>query len=131
MDLSQAFLEQLGIRNGNRDLIDHPGDTCSQGHPFEANDAGECVSCCEDIREAGARDIAEDSADYRTLTRHVFKTLNPPRDGDVEVETCMDAITAITDYVESLPCRCAIKADGSPCARCRALGRQRDEKVQR
>lgn len=122
MDLSQAFLEQLGIRNGNRDLLNHPGDTCSQGHPF--GDAEDCGNCPTE------RDLVEDAADYRTLASHVIAKLNPPS-GPVEATVCMDAITAITDYVESLQCRCSIKADGSPCARCRALGRQRDEKVQR
>lgn len=126
MNLSQAFLEQLGIRNGNRDLLNHPGDTCSQGHPF--GDAEDCASCPTE------RDLVEDAADYRTLAAHVIAKLNP--DGlfaldRVEVSICMDAITAITDYVASMPCRCSIKADGSPCARCRALGRKRDERVQR
>jgi hypothetical protein len=124
MDLSQAFLEQLDIRNGNRHLLNHPGDTCSQGHPF--GDAEDCAHC--------PTDPVEDAADYRTLANHVIAKLNP--DGlfaldRVEVSICMDAITAITDYVESLRCRCSVKADGSPCARCRALGRKRDEKVQR
>jgi hypothetical protein len=125
MDLTQIFLEQIGFRKGNRDLLDHAGDTCSQGHPFEANNAGECTTC-----SAGDRDLAEDAADYRTLASHVIAKLNPPV-GPVEATVCMDAITAITDYVGSLRCRCSIKSDGSPCARCRALGRQRDEKVQR
>lgn len=124
MDLSQAFLEQLGIRNGNRDVLNNPGDTCSQGHPFWANADGDCGNCPTE------RDLVEDAADYRTLASHVIAKLNPPP-GPVETAVCMDAITAITDYVASRPCRCSIKADGSPCARCRALGRKRDEKVQR
>lgn len=123
MNLSQAFLEQMGFRKGNRDLLDHPGDTCSQGHPF--GDAEDCAGCPTE------RDLVEDAADYRTLASHVIAKLNPPV-GPVQATVCMDAITAITDYVASLPCRCSIKAgEQGPCARCRALGRKRDEKVQR
>jgi hypothetical protein len=114
-------------------LFDHLGlhsyetDTCSQGHAFEANKAGDCANC-----ETGKdRDLVEDAADFRALADHIISLLNPPTPRTAETLTCMDAVSAVTGYVESLRCRCTIKADGSPCPRCLALGRHHDEKVQR
>ena len=121
-ELTRTFLENLGIRRPTP--RNYPGDTCAGGHPFQPDRLGDCVNC-------ESRDLVEDAADYRSLVAHILARLNPPDNDSVEASRCADAITAIVDYVESLRCRCSIKADGSPCPRCRALGRHFDEKVPR
>ena len=122
LELSRAFLENFGIRRPAP--RNWPGDTCAGGHPFQPDRFGDCANC-------ESRDLVEDAADYRSLVAHILTKLNPPDNDSVEASRCADAITAIVDYVESLRCRCSIKADGSSCPRCRALGRNRDEKVSR
>lgn len=75
-----------------------------------------------------------DDTDYRMLCDAVFRHTNPADDDVAEVSIALDCVARLVDVVTALPCTCppgsaADNGIDGACARCRALGRFGDVRV--
>jgi hypothetical protein len=85
---------------------------------------------------AAAREARDDArGDYELLRDAVIEQLNP-RDDDIgETVLMVESIEAAARFIAAQPCACPPAAGPpeweTPCARCQALGRARDERIDR
>lgn len=92
-----------------------------------------------EARQQGARVSREErddwQRDYEYLRDTVIERLNP-RDDDIgEPALMVEVIETAARYIEAQPCSCPPDAGPpeweTPCDRCQALGRARDERIDR
>lgn len=74
--------------------------------------------------------------DYEAIRDAVIDALNPRDGDDGEVFIMVEAIKGAAAFIESVPCTCPPDAgdpewESDPCARCQALGRARDQVIDR
>ncbi len=73
---------------------------------------------------------AEDAAAYRFLADRVIDLFNPPHDDVAEQALLAQHLSAVAEFIASLPCACpagAFTGATDPGARCAALGRGEDQ----
>lgn len=87
-----------------------------------------------ELREHWDRDqLVQAATDYGLLRETIGEALNPRDDDVAEVAILLDAVKTAAAALEALPCTCTPEKieDHDPCARCAALGRLGDKRVER